>query len=236
MPPRVLVVIPARNEAETIAQVLTGLRRAAPDYDRLVVNDGSTDATGPIVDSLGERQLRLICNLGYGLAVQTGLQYALLCGYDIVVTLDADGQHRPEDVPGLVEAVLRAPADLAIGSRFCQGRYDSPLDRRLGQVAFSYLTGWLTGQRIYDTTSGLKALSARACAAIVSAVFMDFHTETIVRLSQMGLHVVEMPVEVRERAFGRSMHSLASAFRYPIQTLVLSIVTTLDVFLARRRE
>ena len=234
MPPRVLVVIPAYNEEKTIAQVLDGLRRVVPEYDRVVVNDGSHDATGEVVSALGEKQLRLTCNLGYGLAVQTGLKYALLCGYQVVVTFDADGQHRPEDVPCLVEALLRTGADLAIGSRFCRGAYTSSLDRRLGQLTFSYLTRWLTGRRIYDTTSGFKALRAAACAAIVPATFMDFHTETIVRLSLMGFHLIEVPVEVRERAFGRSMHSLVSAIRYPLQTLLLTIVAAMDVFLARR--
>jgi glycosyltransferase involved in cell wall biosynthesis len=236
MPPRVLVVIPAYNEENTIAGVLHGLRQVVPDYDRLVVNDGSRDATGKIVASLGEKQLRLISNLGYGLAVQTGLKYALLRGYDIVVTLDADGQHRPEDVPCLVEAMLRADADLAIGSRFCRGRYTSSFERRIWQIAYSHLTRWLTGHRIFDTTSGFKALSADACAAIVPATFMDFTMELIVRLSQMGYRLIEVPVEVQQRSYGRSMHSFASAFRYPLQTLVLSVVAAMDVYLARRRR
>ena len=81
MQPRVLIVVPAYNEEKTIAHVLDGLRRVVPEYDRVVVNDGSHDATGDIVAALGEKQLRLPCNVGYGLAVQTGLKYALLCGY-----------------------------------------------------------------------------------------------------------------------------------------------------------
>jgi glycosyltransferase involved in cell wall biosynthesis len=234
MPPRVLIVIPAYNEEKTIAQVLTDLRRVVPDFDRVVVNDGSHDTTGKIISALGEKQLRLPCNLGYGLAVQTGLKYALLCGYEVVVTLDADGQHRPEDVSGLVEALTRTGADLAIGSRFCRGAYTSSVDRRFAQLAFSRLTGWLTGRRIYDTTSGFKALRATACAAIISATFMDFHTETIVRLSLMGFQVIEVPVDVRARSFGRSMHSLGSVVRYPVQTLLLTIVAAMDAFLARR--
>ncbi len=234
MTPRVLIVIPAHNEEKTIAQVLQGLRRVVPQYDRVVVNDGSGDATEAILAELGEQQLKLACNLGYGLAVQTGLMYALQRDYEIVVTLDADGQHRPEDVPALVGALQRTGADLAIGSRFCRGTYTSAWDRRLGQLTFSYLTRWVTGQRIYDTTSGLKALRAPACAEMVSATFMDFHLETIVRLTLMGFHLIEVPVEVRARLHGRSMHSLISAIRYPLQTIVLTIVAAMDIYLPRR--
>jgi glycosyltransferase involved in cell wall biosynthesis len=233
--PRVLVVIPAHNEEQSLAHVLLGLRRFAPEYDRVVINDGSTDATAVVTDALGEKQLRLPCNLGYGPALQTGMKYALRQGYEVVVTLDADGQHRPEDVPGVVRALLDSGADMIIGSRFCDGRsYDSSLDRRLGQIIFSHLTRLLAGRRIYDTTSGFKALRAAVCALLVDTSFMDFHTETIVRLGLLGMNVVEAPIIVRPRVYGHSMHSLASAFQYPVKTLVLVIVAAMDVLLTRR--
>lgn len=232
---RVLVVIPAYNEEKTIASVLMGLRQAVPEFDRLVVNDGSKDATGDIVAKLGEKQLRLPCNLGYGRALQTGLKYALMRDYDIVVSIDADGQHRPEDVPRLVKALLESGADMIIGSRFCNGRpYTSPLGRRIGQLLFSYLTRFLIGRRIYDTTSGFKALGAAISEMIVRGTFMDFHTETIVRSSLLGFTIVELPITVEERVFGRSMHSFTSVFQYPLQTLLLTIVAAMDTFLARK--
>jgi glycosyltransferase involved in cell wall biosynthesis len=235
--PRVLVIIPAYNEEGAIAKVLMGLRRSVPDFDRVVVNDGSKDATGDIVARLGEKQLRLPCNLGYGRALQTGLKYALIRSYDIVVSIDADGQHKPEDVPRLVETLCENAADLVIGSRFCYDRsYKTPLNRRLGQQLFSHMTRLLIGQRIYDTTSGFKALSAAACEAIVEGTFMDFHIETIVRLSLLGFKLVEVPISVEERTLGRSMHSFASVFKYPLQTLLLTIVAAVDAALARRRR
>jgi glycosyltransferase involved in cell wall biosynthesis len=99
MKQRVIIVIPAYNEEKTISNVLMGLRRTVPECARVVVNDGSKDATGNIIEELGERQIKLPCNLGYGLALQTGFKYALSYGYEIIVCFDADGQHQPKDVP-----------------------------------------------------------------------------------------------------------------------------------------
>ena len=233
--PRALIIIPAYNEEQSIAAVLRDLRRAVPNYDRLVVNDGSVDQTGVVVERLGEKQLRLPVNLGYGLALQTGMQYALARGYDLVVTLDADGQHQPSDIPRLVEELLTSGADLVIGSRFCQaGHYAGPLMRRLGQQLFSWLTHLLLGQRIYDTSSGFKVFRSTVCAALVGSSFMDFHTETLVRLRLLGYKICEAPIVVRERVHGQSMHSLASVFQYPVKTLILTVVAAMDVWLTRR--
>jgi glycosyltransferase involved in cell wall biosynthesis len=237
MSPRVLVVIPAHNEEQSIAQVVLSIRRAMPDFDRVVVNDGSTDATGDIVSQLGEKQLRLPCNLGYGRALQTGLKFALKVGYEIVVCIDADGQHKPEDAPRLIEELVAGNADMVIGSRFCgNSLYQTPFMRRTGQRLFSYLTGVVIGRRIYDTTSGFKALSAAACQVIVRGTFMDFHTEMIVRLSLLGFKIVEHPITVNERIFGRSMHSFKSVFQYPLKTLVLTMVAAMDAYLTRRER
>lgn len=232
---RVLIVIPAHNEENTIEAVIAGLRKVAPEFDRVIVNDGSTDATGEVITRLGEKQLSLIRNLGYGYALQTGLRYALLRGYDIVVCMDADGQHQPKDVPLLVAALLEHDADMVIGSRFCDGGvYNSPLDRRIGQVLFSYLTHLFLKQRIYDTSSGFKAIRARACQAIVSGASMDFHIESLVQLSLAHFKIVETPIQVQERTHGRSMHSLASIFHYPLKTILLTVVAVMDAFLIRR--
>lgn len=234
---RVLIVIPAYNEEKTIAAVIAGLRRAAPEYDRVVVNDGAKDKTGEVVAALGEKQLRLPCNLGYGNALQTGLKYGLQGGYEIIVSFDGDGQHKPEDVPAVVAALLNSDADMVIGSRYANGRsYNSPLGRKLGQILFSQLTRPLIGRRIYDTTSGFKAMRAAACEVVVSGVFMDFHTESLVRLSMAGFKIIEHPITVYEREHGRSMHSFISAFAYPLQTLLLTLVALIDALLTRRTQ
>jgi glycosyltransferase involved in cell wall biosynthesis len=232
-----LVIVPAYNEADTIAGVLLGLRSAAPDLTRLVVNDGSRDATAQIVIQLEEKLLSLPCNLGYGRALQTGIKYALGHGYDFVVFFDGDGQHNAEDVPRLVEALLTDDVDMVIGSRFVNGRpYAGPFGRRTGQVIFSYFSRILLGCRIYDTTSGLKAVRARACRALVRGTFMDFHTEALVRLSMLGFTIKEVPVIMHDREHGQSMHSLSSTFEYPIKTFLLTLVAAVDATLQRRRR
>jgi glycosyltransferase involved in cell wall biosynthesis len=228
-------VIPAYNEEKTIAAVIMKLRQIVPEFDRVIVNDGSKDNSGKIVDELGEKQLKLPCNIGYGPALQTGLKYALLQGYDIIISMDADGQHQPEDVPRLVEALLTTNADMVIGSRFCEGQvYNTPFSRRLGQLFFSHLTRLFLEDRIYDTSSGFKAVRAAACEVVVNGIFMDFHIETIVHMSLLNLKIVEFPVTVLERTFGQSMHSLASVFQYPLKTVLLTIAVLMDAFLIRR--
>jgi glycosyltransferase involved in cell wall biosynthesis len=236
MKQRVLIVVPEYNEEKTIAMVLKGLNQFVPGFDRVVVNDGSKDATGDIVTELGERQLKLVCNLGYGPALQTGLKYGLARRYDIVVSFDADGQHQPEDVSRVVEVLVKKDVDVVIGSRFCEGRaYTGPLGRRLGQILFSHLTRMLIGRRIYDTTSGFKALRATACEEVVRTTFVDLHTEMIVRLSLLGFKIAEIPVSVRARSSGQSMHSFVSLLKYPLKTLLVTMVAVVDVFIGGRR-
>jgi glycosyltransferase involved in cell wall biosynthesis len=235
MIPRVLIIIPAYNEEKTISGLLLDLRRIAPEFDRVVVNDGSRDETGKIVKDLGEKQLRLPCNVGYGRALQTGLKYALKQAYDILVCFDADGQHQPDDVPRMVNALIESNADMVIGSRYCDGSpYTGSFGRRLGQYLFSHLTRVLIGKRIYDTSSGFKALSAQACEAIIGGTFLDFHTEALVRLSMFGFQIRELPVTMQERNYGRSMHSLISFIDYPLKTLLLTVTAAIDAIIARR--
>jgi glycosyltransferase involved in cell wall biosynthesis len=231
MTSRALAIIPAYNEEETIGAVLRGLREAAPWVDRLVVTDGSRDGTAAAVGALGERHLELVCNVGYGRAVQTGLHYAMRRGYDVVVTIDGDGQHNPQDVPRLIDELTRSGADVVIGSRFVSTRsYRGPLGRRIGQLLFSLVTG-LMGPRIYDTTSGLKAIRAHACRTILGGRFLDFHTEVLVRLRMLGFRIAELPIEVHERTAGRSMYSILSGTAYPIKTGLLVITGMIDALL-----
>lgn len=229
---RTLAIVPAHNEAENIATVVAGLRAAVPDVDRLVVTDGSLDGTPAIVRSLGERQLELLCNVGYGRAVQAGIQYALRHGYDVVVTIDGDGQHNPDDVPRLLSALRDSGADVVIGSRFIESRsYPGTAGRKVGQLVFSLLTRLFLGQRVYDTTSGFKAMGARACSAILEGRFLDFHTEALIRLGLLGFRIIEIPVTMRPRTAGRSMYNFVSGIAYPVKTMLLIITGMIDALM-----
>ena len=112
---RVLVIIAAFNEEDTIADVVNELRERYPQYDYVVVNDGSTDLTGKICDDQGFNVIHLPMNLGIGGAIQTGYRYAFREGYDIAVQLDADGQHDPACIEALVEPIIREEADYVVG-------------------------------------------------------------------------------------------------------------------------
>lgn len=234
--PGIRIVIPAYDEADSLEGVLGDLRAAVP-YEVLVVDDGSADRTAAIARASGVRCLALPCNLGYGGAVQSGLEIALEDGCDVVVLFDADGQHPADAVDRVLAPVLAGEADVAIGSRYSDGRrYEGPLGRRVGQRVFSGLTRLLTGRRIYDTTSGFKAIGAPACRAIVETTFLDLHMETIVRLSLLGYRIAEVPVDMSPRHAGTSMHGLASAWKYPAKTLLLSVVAVLDALIIRSRR
>jgi len=237
MKKRVLILIPAHNEAGSIGNVLQSLALHAPGFDRLVINDGSTDETRRLVRELGERQIRLPVNLGYGNALQTGMIYALKKGYDLIVTFDADGQHRAEDVVPLVECLIEHDLDMVIGSRFGRDtHYEGPLGRRMGMAILSWLTKPLTGRRVRDTTSGFKAMTSTACSNLVDGVFHDFHIEALVRLSLLGYRIAEHPVTVLSRKKGQSMHSLASAVQYPLRTLLVTLATAADAIILRRKK
>jgi glycosyltransferase involved in cell wall biosynthesis len=223
---RVLVAIPAFNEAATIREVVERARRSLVDFDLIVINDGSQDRTQEIVDGLDVKTAQHLCNLGYGWAIQTAIKYAARHDYDVLITLDADGQHAPEQVAALFKEFQASSYDLVVGSRFVAGRdyAGAPLDRRLGMHIFSWLTWIFTGARVYDTTSGLKAIRSTAFEHLSRWHFVDFHAEAIVYLSRLGFRVAEFPITVEERRAGVSMYSPFKAMVYPLKTALMVVL------------
>lgn len=235
-PGRMLIAIPAYNEEPTIEDVVQRVRTALPDCDLLVVQDGSVDATGAHLARLSVLTVTHVCNLGYGRAIQTALLYAHRHGYDRLITLDADGQHHPEQVRALVENSGNGDWDLVIGSRYMSGDYsDAPLGRRLGMRLFSAMVQVVTGQRIYDTTSGLKVIRHTAFQPLSEWHFIDFHAEAIVYLLRLGYRVTEQPISARVRTHGSSMYSWRSHFSYPLKTMLVLLLGVVEASLTRRR-
>ena len=182
--PRILVAIPAYNEEATIQRVVNTIREHLPGLDVLVVNDGSSDATGKVLRQLNVATAAHLCNLGYGRAIQTAIKYAHINEYDMLVTLDADGQHHPEQIRDMLEEFMLCEVDVLIGSRYIKTKNysGSPLGRRIGMKLFSMLTAAITQQRVYDTTSGLKIIRRRAFCPLTKWQFVDFHAEAIIYL------------------------------------------------------
>jgi glycosyltransferase involved in cell wall biosynthesis len=235
--PRILVAIPAHDEAATVRGVIQGVRQALPAADLLVVDDGSSDETASVVRETGVPTARHLANLGYGRAIQTAIRYAQAGGYDVLVTLDGDGQHDPAQLPGLLETFERNGWDLCVGSRYVTSRSyrGVPLGRQIGMRTFSVLVGLLTGRRVYDTTSGLKAIRTTVFPALGLWHFVDFHAEAIVYLLRLGFRIGEHPIVAGERRHGVSMYSALSAVKYPAKTLLMVLLGLVQAELARRR-
>lgn len=232
-----LIIIPACNEQDSIAEVITTSREHAPGCDFVVVDDGSSDDTALIASGCGAKLLRLPCNLGYARAVQTGLKYAMGKEYDAVVLLDGDGQHNPENIPVLLSILERESADVVIGSRFAGNhKLSGPLGRRLGMWLFSWITSLLTGSRIYDTTSGFKVANRRAYVSLAAEQFVDFHAEALVSLSFAGMKIVEHPVVMSERKSGRSMYGWLSHLTYPLKTMLLIIIAVFRAYVEKGKK
>lgn len=235
---RILISIPAYNEESTISEVVQKVRRSMAEFDLLVVNDGSQDRTGQILDELGVVSAVHLCNLGYGRAIQTAIKYALKNDYEALITLDADGQHNPEHIQGMMEEFVHQNWDYLIGSRYIEAKSykGTPLGRRAGMQIFSWLTKLVTGKRIYDTTSGLKIIHQRVFEPLTQWHFVDFHAEAIVYLARLGFRIGEHPVRVSERKYGSSMYSLISSLVYPLKTFLMVFLSAIQASLTKLRK
>jgi len=216
---RVVACIPAKDEEGAIAQVLV---RAKRHVDKVIVcDDGSTDLTGEVARRLGVEVVRHERNLGYGAALATLFDQASSGSPDAVVTLDADGQHDPEEIPLLLAPILRGEADIVVGSRFLGGGGGAaPGYRRFGVKAITGLSSRAAPLGLTDAQSGFRAYSRRALPLVrPSEMGMGASTEILLKAHEAGLRVVEVPVKVR---YGRRSHSLNPV--YHGLDVVLSIV------------
>jgi polyprenyl-phospho-N-acetylgalactosaminyl synthase len=217
--PAVWVIVPAFNEATTIARVLLDLRHAG--YDTVVVDDGSIDATRRIAATTATAVVSHPINLGQGAALQTGIDYALSAGADVLVTFDADGQHRAADIALLLEALTQARADFALGSRFLGSPSNAPLTRRMLLYAARLFTTLTTGLRLTDTHNGLRAFTRRGALALrLRQNGMAHASEILAEIARSRLRYVEVPVTIEY-----TVYSLAKGQRAGDAVMIL-----LDLF------
>lgn len=228
--PRVLVVIPAYNEQESILSTVDKIRSYG--YDYVVVNDGSRDDTLAICRSNSVNVLDLPQNLGIGGAVQAGHKYAQRCGYDIDVQVDGDGQHDPTYIKDLVELIQNG-ADLAIGSRFLVQTtgFQSTFMRRLGIKWLSFWIKLFTGQSVTDPTSGFRACNKRAIDLFCESYPTDYpEPESIAYAMKLGMQVKEASVNMLERQGGSSSIGGLSSIYYMIKVSLAILITCLPNF------
>ena len=229
-PPRVLIVVPAHDEEESLPATLAEVRERAPGIDALVVDDGSRDRTAERARAAGVPVLRHPVNLGVGGALQTGFRYAVAHGYDVAVQLDADGQHDPADLAAVVAPAASGEYDVVIGSRYQRPTgYHAPLARRAGMRLFSGLTRIAIGYPIADTTSGFRAYGRRVMEVCQHDLPQDFpDAPLLIALARRGFRIGEVPAHMRERRAGRSFYTLSRSLYYPYKNLLASLMAMLQ--------
>jgi hypothetical protein len=220
-----LAIVPAHNEAEAIAPTVEEIRRCAPDFDVIVVDDGSTDDTAMRAACGGAKVLRLPFNLGIGGAMQAGYVYAQEHGYEVAVQVDGDGQHDARHIRELLSH-LRANPDInmVVGSRFLDpgnGGYRSSASRRAGIGIFARIVSVITGQRVTDPTSGFRMTNRTGIQLYARDYPHDYpEVEAILLMHAHRLKSCEIPVRMRPRMAGTSTISSTRPVYYMIKVLL----------------
>ncbi|MER5641717.1 glycosyltransferase family 2 protein [Kitasatospora sp. NPDC002227] len=216
---RILIILPAWNEADGLPGVLGEIKRQLPYVDTLVVDDGSTDRTAEVAAAAGSAVARLPYNLGVGGAMRLGYRYAQLHGYDVAIQVDADGQHDPSYVPELLAKL--GEADLVIGARFAgEGEYAARGPRRWAMRLLSVVLSRITGARLTDTTSGFRACNRPLIeffARWYPVEYLGDTVESLVGAARCGFTVRQVPVAMRARTTGRPSASPVKATIYLVR-------------------
>ncbi len=192
------VVIPAYNEEDSVGSVVEGLKRSGMNLRIIVIDDGSRDGTADRARAAGALVARHPLNLGQWGALRTGFRLALMDGAEVVVTLDGDGQHAPEEIEGLVQPIIRGEADFVVGSRFISG--DSPrmpIHRFYGIKFFNFIMKLRTGLNLTDCTCGFKAYRASVVNYMVPRLGENQYgaLESIIGVAGKGYRLIEVPVK-----------------------------------------
>ncbi len=226
---RNLAIVPAFNEAEAISAAVAAIHERAPDFDVLVVDDGSIDATAERARAAGAKVLRMPFNLGIGGAMQSGYIYALEQGYDVAVQVDGDGQHDPDHIHDLLDRLHGDPdLNMVTGSRFLDPAgegYRSSAARRVGIRVFSRVVSWITGQRVTDPTSGFRMTNRRGIELFARDYPHDYpEVEAILLMHAHRLRSCEIPVQMRPRLTGESAISSTQSVYYMVKVLLAVFV------------
>ncbi len=226
---RHLAIVPALNEADSVGGIVAAIRECAPDFDVLVVDDGSTDATAQRAAGAGAAVLKLPFNLGIGGAMQGGYMYALEHGYEVAVQVDGDGQHDPSHIADLLERLSGEDSlNMVTGSRFLAASGDgfkSSAARRAGIRIFSTVVSAITRQRVTDPTSGFRMTDRRGIELFARDYPHDYpEVEAILLMHAHRLRSCEIPVLMRPRTTGESAISSTQSVYYMVKVLLAVFV------------
>lgn len=210
---KVLIIIPAYNEAENIKSVVENLKNNYNMFDYIVVNDGSKDDTAKICKKNNYNLLNLPINLGLAGAFQAGMKYAFYHGYDYAIQYDGDGQHNPEYIQEMVKCAEASQTDIVIGSRFVTEKKPYSL-RMLGSTLIEMCIFLTTGKKIKDSTSGMRLYSRRMIKKLATSMNFGPEPDTIAFLIRCGATVQEYQVHMNERMAGESYLNISNSIKY----------------------
>lgn len=213
-----LIMIPAYNEAESIEKVVDNILDNYPEYDYIVVNDGSTDATRKICKERGYNLLDLPVNVGLAGAIKSGIKYANYYQYEYAVQIDGDGQHDPAFVGDMLSKMQESNADIIIGSRFITKK--KPFNMRmLGSNVISMAIWLTTGNRIQDATSGMRLFNKKMIKKFGYQMNYGPEPDTLAFLLNCGVKIEEVQVSMQERTTGVSYLTVGKSISYMLYML-----------------
>jgi len=232
-----LIIIPAYNEAENIENVVNNLIKNYPQYDYVIINDGSRDNTEKICIKNKYQVLNLPINMGIGGAVQTGYCYARDNDYDMAVQIDGDGQHDVAFLEKMIAVIEEGRADIVIGSRFVEKEgFQSSKLRRTGIMFLSRLAWILTGVMVKDITSGYRVVNRRFINVFAEDYPFDYpEPEAVVIAAVHGGKICEYPVVMRERENGESSITFKKSIYYMIKVTLAMLIRRLSFGVRRQK-
>lgn len=221
---KVLIIIPAYNEAENIERVVENIINNFPQYDYVVVNDGSNDDTRKICKNKNYNLLDLPVNLGLAGAVQSGMKYANFHGYDYAVQIDGDGQHLPEYIEAMLSTMEETQCDIVIGSRFKSKKKPFTLRMLGSQIITGAIFITTKGKYIGDVTSGMRLFNKSMIKRFGYQINYGPEPDTLAYLINCGINIQEVQVEMKERIAGTSYLNVGNAIKYMIHMLFAILI------------
>ena len=215
---KITIGIPAYNEEKNIAKIIVQLKKVADQI--LVCDDGSTDSTSEIAESLGAIIIKHPKNLGYGSAIRSIFLKSREINAEILVTIDADGQHKIEDVKKVTKPIVDGQADISIGSRFLEEGDNAPKYRKLGINIITKVTNSSLSEKITDAQSGFRAYNNKVLQSLTpSDSGMGISTEILIKSSNLGLKIAEVPTEIQYEGETSSQNPISHGTGVLISTL-----------------